>query len=183
METIPNEPIYSKTVLEFLAVAHEFCAFIEKSEEKEPETIVSFLQKISPLLYLKGSLLPLVVADNPDANERFVVEEQWESIFNTLRQKFGKSDEFWAFDPVEYSWDEPRKQSLSEVYADVFQDLKDFLILYQKNSRAAKENAVSECRSLFETHWGIRLGNALPQLHFILYGHKKHPYKDFETIA
>lgn len=182
MENIPNEPIYSRHVLEFLAVAHEFCVFIEKSEAKETTEIVSVLQKMNPLLHLKGALLPEVEVMNPEANERFVIEEQWEQVFNNLRQKFGPNDEFWGFDPAEYGYDEPRKLSLAESFADVYQDLKDFTILYQKNSKAAKENAVSECKLLFETHWGIRLMNASIQLHTILFGHKKHPYSQTETI-
>jgi hypothetical protein len=182
MENIPNEPIYSRQVLEFLAVAHEYCVFIEKCEAKDPTEIAGVLQKMSPLLCLKGSLLPTVEPLNPEANERFVIEEQWEQIFNNLRQKFGTNDEYWAFDPAEFGYDEPRKQSLAENFADVYQDLKDFTILYQKSSKAAKENAVSECKMLFETHWGTRLMNASLQLHFILFGHKKNPYSQTETI-
>ncbi|MFA4852339.1 MAG: DUF5063 domain-containing protein [Bacteroidales bacterium] len=59
--------------------------------------------------------------------------------------------------------------SIAENITDVYQDMKDFIMLYQKGTHAAKENAVAECRRLFETHWGSRLVNALRALHHVVY--------------
>ena len=52
-------------------------------------------------------------------------------------------------------------------YADIYQDLKDFIYLYQKNTEMAKENAVSECKRLFQTRWGVRLTRAHTVIHEI----------------
>ena len=169
MNEINNEPAYSKNVIEFLTVANEYCLFIEKSENYSKIDILQFLQKISPLLYLKGSLLPVVNVENKETNERFVTEEQWETIFNELRKKFNKDDNYWFIDFNSPDENDPVKASLAENFADIYQDLKDFVMLYQKNTRAAKQNAVYECKLLFKTHWGYCITNAQKAIHHLLY--------------
>ncbi|MDO9511954.1 MAG: DUF5063 domain-containing protein [Bacteroidales bacterium] len=180
MEQIPNHPVYSKGVLELLTVANEFCLFSEKANELERHDVLSFFQKICPLLYIKGALLPVVEPEFPEANERFVNEHHYEEIFNKFRECFGSDDEYYSYDPIHFDSEELRKSSLSENLSDVYQDLKDFLYLYQKNSLAAKECAVSECLRLFEMHWGIRITNATTAIHNILYRDKREAF-DYES--
>jgi hypothetical protein len=50
--------VYSKNVVEFVTVANEFCATIEKVNNFSAPENLQKLQKILPLLYLKASLLP-----------------------------------------------------------------------------------------------------------------------------
>ncbi len=159
----------SKPVIEMATVANEFCYFFETIEKKNPETILNFTQRILPLLYLKGSLLPDIQPQDPEANERFVTEEQWERIFTTLREIFAKNDEFWFIDSQHINETEPLKASLSENIADIYQDMKDFILLMQKNTLAARENAISECRLLLANHWGYRIGNIFTQIHHLIY--------------
>ncbi len=159
----------SKPIIEMATVANEFCYFIESVEKKDKESIFEFTQRILPLLYLKGSLLPIIEPEYPEANERFVTEEQWERIFTQLRDKFGKDDEYWIIDPQYINETEPLKASLSENITDIYQDMKDFIMLLQKNTLAARENAVNECRNLMGNHWGYRVGNIFNRLHHLIY--------------
>ena len=168
-ESIPSDPVYSRNVLEMLAVANEYCVFVEQADDATTDDLCGFFQKICPLLYLKGALLPVIEPANPEANERFVTEEKWEMVFNSLRAKFQPSDEFWFADAAFEESPEILKASLAEHFTDIYQDLKDYLILYQKNSVAAKENAVAECRRLFASHWGIRISNVQKPLHHLIY--------------
>ena len=59
--------------------------------------------------------------------------------------------------------------------------MKDFLMLYKKGTQASKENAVAECRHLFETHWGSRLTNAHRALHNIVYKENIHNDEFYES--
>ncbi len=169
MDDYKKEPVYTKNVLELITVAHEFCLFIEAIEEYTKEDLLQYLQKICPLLYLKGTLLPLVSVLNEEANERFVTEEQWEKIFLNLSNKLHPDDEFWYIDTKLNPDHDPIKASVSDNLADVYQDLKDFVILYQKASKDAKENAVSACKILFESHWGERILKVQRIVHNLLY--------------
>ena len=160
-------PEISVNVLELLRVAHEYCIFAENADVKKAEEIFDFFRKLGPLLYLKGALLPSVEPEFPEANERFVTEEEWQAIFNEFRSRLMKADEFYHVDHEEGVEYEAIKASLSENFADVYQDLKDFLLLYQKNTRDARQNAVHECRMLFEYRWGVKILENLRYVHYL----------------
>jgi hypothetical protein len=168
-EEIYQEPSYSINVLEFVRVAHEYCIFAESAEDRQMEQVIGFFLRLGPLLYVKGALLPEIEVENPDANERFVTEEEWEAVFNQFRSVLGREDEFLQIDYEQGIHAEPVRASLAENFADIYQDLKDFLLLYQKHSRDAKQNAVAECASLFRVRWGIKVLANLRYIHFCLY--------------
>lgn len=159
----------TKPIIEMATVANEFCFFLETLGTKDKQTILEFSQRILPLLYLKGSLLPDISPEYPEANERFVTEEEWQNIFTMLREKFGKDDEYWIIDPLYINETEPLKASLSENMADIYQDMKDFIMLMQKNTLSARENAISECNNLLANHWGYRIGNIFNRIHHLIY--------------
>jgi len=157
----------SKSVLEMITVAHEFCLFMEKVDSYTQPDILNYFQKIIPLLYLKGSLLPDIEVADDSYVERYVTAENWEIVFNDLRNKLKPHDEYWV---LEFSDDtEATKANIADNLTDVYQDLKDFIILYTKNTQTARENAVQECKTLFENHWGMRLINALRAIHQLNY--------------
>ncbi|MCU0370836.1 MAG: DUF5063 domain-containing protein [Bacteroidales bacterium] len=165
------EPENSLGVLEFLRVAHEYCIFIEKAGEGVNSDIYDFFLKIGPLLYLKGKLLPAIIPEYPETSERFVTEEEWQEVFNILRALFAADDEHFQVNYEEFNEYEAVKTSLSENFTDIYQDLKDFILLYQKHSQAARQNAVHDCKSLFENRWGPKVLSNLRYIHFL--SHKR----------
>jgi hypothetical protein len=168
-ENIPAEdPAVSRKVLEMLTVANELCLFLEKAEEYSRDLILGYLQKICPLIYIKAALLPDIEVEEDDAAEHFVTEEQWEGMFNTLRIKFGNNDLYYFQDHHEKSNNDPVRASLAENFTDIYQDMKDFVLLYQKPHHGAKALAVKECKTLFETRYGYRLVNAQQAIHYLL---------------
>ncbi len=164
---VPDDITTANAVKEMVTVANEYCVYLETAENKSREGVLKFAGTILPLLYLKGSLLPGIEVEYPEANERFVTEEEWERIFQMLRDKFGATDEFWIIDPEHINETEPLKASLAENLSDIYQDMKDFVLLYQKETLAARQNALSDIRQLFANHWGYRVTNILPRLHHI----------------
>ncbi|MGE5423775.1 MAG: DUF5063 domain-containing protein [Syntrophothermus sp.] len=164
----PSDPVYSRKVLEMLTVANEFCLFLEKSEDYPKEDVLKFLQKIIPLIYIKASLLPDIDVADEEMSEHFVTEEQWEDMFNVLRAKFGDDDIFYFVDHHEKSNQDGIRASLSECFTDIYQDLKDFVLLYQKPIKASMEIAVRDCKQLFETRYGYRMVNAHSAIHYLL---------------
>lgn len=165
MEIDPNEPVFNKNVLEVLTISNELCLLIDNSEKYDKLDFLNVLHRLLPLLYLKASLLKYVQASNPDANERFVTEEQYELTYQSLKKLFAAGDLFY----VTQKKDITVKVSLAEFLTDVYQDIKDFMMLYQKPSISAKENAINECITLFEKHWGPKLIASLQALHVLIY--------------
>lgn len=178
MTQLPDDITMGKNALEMLIVANEFCLFMEEMEDKPKKPVYDFVHRVMPLMYTKGSLLPDVEVEYPESNMRFVTEEQWEQLFTQLREKFGKDDEFWIIDPEYINETEPLKASLSENLADIYQDMKDFILLYQKNTIAARQNALSDCKELFSDHWGYRISKIMMQLHHLIYNAEEDLLKD-----
>lgn len=160
-----TDPTLERPVIEFAALATAYCKLIEEANSTE---LLQNLQGYIPMLYLRGNLLKASPPEYPEANERFVTEEEWEAVFLKLRNLFSDKDEFWHIDYVEANHNDPVKQSLSECLTDAYQDLKDFLLLYKQNSLAARQNAVFSCQQLFYRRWGLRLAIVLPYLHGLL---------------
>ncbi len=160
-----DENANTRKVLEMITVAHDYCLFMEKSDDYPLPEILSYLQKVLPLLYLKGSLLPVIEPDQEEFAERFVTEEEWENLFLILSKKFGKMDDFDVI-PLETLKPEGfERLRLSECLADIYQDMKDFVLLYQKNTQAARENAVYQCTELFQKRWGLIITQCLTPIH------------------
>lgn len=166
MTEFPNHPVYSKNVLEMLTVANDYCLTLSNLESTSTADLIDYLQKVCPLLYLKCSLIPELEVQNPDANERIFTEEEWETLFNNLRKKIKNDGEFWIID-LFANHNDPIKVSLAECLTDIYQELKDFLLLYQKNSIDAKENAVFELKASFESRLGFILLDAHRQIHYL----------------
>jgi hypothetical protein len=164
-----SNPALSRNVLEMITVAHEYCVFLEKTENYKKIEIIEFINRVGSLIYLKGSLLPDVAVEYPEANERFVTEQTWEAIFNSLRKKLGKDDEFYTISRDIMSENQPLKTSLSELLADIYQDMKDFVYLYSKPGQAGKENAAHEIKQLYKSHWGLLALHAQTAAHHLLH--------------
>ncbi len=165
-----SDPVYSRNVIEFVAVANEFCKYAEHASEIEGDEMLKILQRILPLMYLKASLLPKLEPYFEEGNEKFVTEADWVGIHNTFRQKFGTADDYLeVFDEKMNDSAGPVVSSISENMADIYQDIKDFLLLYQTGTNEIMNDAVWECRLNFENYWGQKLVNAMRAIHKFLY--------------
>ena len=119
-----SQTIFDKNVIEFVTVAAEFCAFLERAESMKRSTFVDTSLKILPLLYLKASMLPKCETIGDEAPETYVTEEIYEILRINLAGLMGDKDDYldvFVQDMV-YS-DQPIKKSISEDLADIYQGL------------------------------------------------------------
>ena len=166
MEDISSHPVYSRQVVELLTVANEYCLFIEKAEEYSKADIINYFRHVLPLLYLRASLVPPLTPSNPEESERYVIEEVWESLFNSIRNKFYPDDHFWMSQDAHDETTDIEKFSLGECLADIYQDMKDFLMLYQKK-HSSRENAVANIAMWFRERSGLSIIRAQYALHLL----------------
>lgn len=166
----------SRAVLEMLMVANEYCLFVEKAESRSQEQIIPFFLRIAPLLYLRGNLLPEIVSDEDFIADRYVTEEQWEAVFKGLRGVFGSFDLYYTLNDT----NDTVQASLADNLADIYQDLKDFVMVYQKNTHTARVNAITQLRILFTERWGTLLLQALLACHKLSLQEARAAFGDFE---
>jgi len=159
-----DENIQYPVVQELLAVANEYCWFVEKISNYEPEKALEFLRKIVPLLYVKGCMVTVPEDADEWGMQRYVTEETYEIIFNDIRNKLKQYDSFFVFNP---DLKEPEEKSMAECVADIYQDLKDVMIAYMKGLEAEKESAVFCLQKWFAERWGAQAAILMPILHSI----------------
>ena len=89
-----SQTIFDKNVIEFVTVAAEFCAFLERAESMKRSDFVDTSLKILPLLYLKASLLPPCERLGEEELETYVTEEVYEILRLNLAELMGEKDDY-----------------------------------------------------------------------------------------
>jgi hypothetical protein len=162
-------PVYSGHVVEFTAVATEFCKYAEHASEIKGAELLNIMQKLLPLLYLKASMLPQFEPFFEDGNEKFVSENDWNIIHDALKITFGAANDYIELQEEPTSGDEGTVLSgIAEDLTDIYQDMKNYVLLYQTGTDEVMNDAVWECKMNFENYWGIRLLNSLKAIHRFL---------------
>lgn len=164
------EKVYSQGVTEFVTVAGEYCSFVENTLRFKKIDFLDKSRKILSMIYLKISLLPKFETIFDDENEKFVSEEDWDFIHESVKKKLGYHDEYReVFDPLTHEQLEQSTASIADNLADLYQDLKNFVSLYNIGTEEIMNDALWECQLNFEEFWGQKLLNALKAIHNVLF--------------
>ena len=174
-----TQVIFDRNTVEFVTVAAEFCAFLERSERMKRSVFVDTTLKILPLLYLKASMLPEVETINEDTPESFVTEEDYEVIRLTIASIMAEKDDYLEvfLQDMAYS-DTPIKATISEDLADIYQDIKDFVSVYRLGFDETMNDSLAVCKENFGLYWGQKLVNTLRALHDVKYNVKDEDIED-----
>ena len=162
--------IFDKNVIEFVTVAAEFCAFLERSENMKRKMFVDTTLKILPLLYLKASMLPKCEVIGDEAPESYVTEEMYEVLRISLADIMAEKDDYLeVFLPDMAYSDQPIKKNISEDLADIYQDIRDFIFVFQLGLNETMNDSLAICQENFGLLWGQKLVNTLRALHDVKY--------------
>jgi hypothetical protein len=174
---------YNKSVIDFITVAVEFCAFLENSsapltdhpkqslsEVEVRQKWIDSMLKILPLMYLKASLLPETPVMHDEAPPTFVKESDYLHIANRVAEMMGDEDAYLDVfvEDMKYS-DTPVSAFVSENIADIYQDVRNLVSVYQYELTEQMNDALHTCISNFREYWGQKLVNSLRPLHAIKY--------------
>jgi hypothetical protein len=158
-----------KSIDEFYISAREYCRIVEQINEKSKIEFISDAQKILTLIYLKASLLSKSNDLIEENAEKFVYEEDWNRIKNSVSAILGASDNYIeVILPQNFDAQNIESELLSDCFADVYQDLKDFVSNYELGISEALIAALDDCIINYEQIWGPRLLAILVNLHCII---------------
>ena len=160
---------YSKEVIEFVAVAKEFCNFTETAPQMDRKSFIRRLQKFIPLIYLKGALLPEIEVEQGELAEESVTEEQYNYLYGEIHRLMGEQDEYLeVFDEnMQYS-ETPVVHSIAEKTCDIYQDLKNFIVSYRCGITEVIEEALWRLTESFELYWGKSCAGVLRAIHNVV---------------
>ena len=162
--------VFSRNTVEFVTVAAEFCAYVERSNEHDRKEFVDTLLKLLPLLYLKAQMLPDEERLSEEELEDFVSEDNYEVLRMTISELLADKDIYLDVfvNDMKYS-DTPITKCISEDIADIYQDIKNFVCLFRLGINETMHDAIVECNEHFRNYWGQTLVNTLRALHDIRY--------------
>ncbi|GAB6012555.1 DUF5063 domain-containing protein [Viscerimonas tarda] len=162
--------VFSKNSVEFVTVAVQYCAFLENIETIPAAEATDKLTKILPLLYLKALLLPETDTVEEDEPEITVTEEDYSYIVSKIYAIYAKDDTYLEvfLEDMKYS-ETPISASISEDLTDIYQDLKNFITIYERGIVENMNDAMYICIENFKAYWGQKLVNVLRALHSLKY--------------
>lgn len=165
-----KEIVYSRDSIEFVTVAVQYCAYLENFEETTESELTDKLTKILPLLYLKAALVPETDTINDEDSEISVTEDDYNYITSKLYNIFLNNDAYLEvfLQDMKYS-ETPIAASISEDLADIYQDLKNFVTIFERGITENMNDALYVCMENFKAYWGQKLVNVLRALHSLKY--------------
>lgn len=162
--------VFSKNVVEFVTVALQFCTFLENPEDQTSNEYTDKLTKLLPLLYLKAALLPETEIEDEIYPEITVTEDDYNYIVSKLYTAYKENDTYLEvfLEDMKYS-DTPIAASISEDIADIYQDIKNFISIYEQGIEENMSEGLYTCFENFKLYWGQKLVNVLRALHSLRY--------------
>ena len=165
-----NHIVYGPVTIDFVTISVEFCSFLENTESPSRIEWIKTLAQILPLLYVKATLLPAIETINDEYIETFVTEQDYLFVSSKVSEMLGEHDVYLDvfIDDMKYS-DRPVSSFISEDIADIYQDIRNFISIYQLGMEESMISALKVCTDNFRLFWGQKLVNVLRPLHSLVY--------------
>lgn len=179
MDNKIKEVVYAKDTIEFVTVAVEYCIFLERFEGLTTDQFVDKLTKILPLLYLKAQLVPEVEDEGLGAIADAVSEDDYNFILHRVTAAMGKDNDYLEVfvEDMQYSA-EPILAHVAENLADIYQDVRNFVAIYERGIEEHMNEALYTCLEHFRHYWGQTLTNVLRALHAVKYASQNNGLDD-----
>jgi hypothetical protein len=170
MEDSFDHLVYSRNVIEFVTVSREYCQFFEHVSTFDKRKVVEVSLRLLPLLYLKAVVLPKPSPELDDVLEKFVTEEDYNFIRDSIEAKLGHHNDYLeVFTPDIDRSEGALSSSIAEDLTDIYQDLRDFLEGYKTGLTEVMNDCLMDLINNFEIYWGQKLVNCLRALHNVQY--------------
>ena len=150
----------SDNIKQFSTIVERYCTWAEQPGSDAADDIIVARQLLAELHL--AVLLLTDIGCGEDIDDNIVSFEEWRTVLNRFQEL--PVQLYWdIFNPLEE--ESPVLNSLSDDLADIYRDIKEGLILY---NRGMIIEAVWEWRFNFQIHWGAHLTGAQRAIHSYL---------------
>jgi hypothetical protein len=160
--------VYSNALVEFVKAANEFCRFLEELEGTEGKAFISeSVVQLAELyvLFLRVGETEPVFDSSPEPT---VTEQEWSALFQRIAGILGSSNDILRMaGEDEFDRSELVNHTISEDMADIYQEMRDFTVIYARGLEELMNDAAWEMKVRFAEHWGTKLLRALSALHLL----------------
>ena len=160
--------VYSNALVEFVRAANECCRFLEQLKGTEGKAFISdSVLHLADLysLFLKISETEPVFDTPPEST---VTEQEWSALYHRIAGILGQTNDILRVAAEdEFDRSELVNHTISEDMADIYQELRDFTVIYSRDLEELMNDAAWELKVRFAEHWGTKLLRALSALHLL----------------
>jgi hypothetical protein len=161
-----HDYVYGTALVEFVKAANEYCAFMEELKGDEGRSFIE--DSIRHLSSVYARILRTgdteTVFETPA--EPTVTEQEWSTLFQKIAMILGPHNDILRMAREgEFDRSELVNHTISEDLADLYQELRDFTIIYSRGIEELMNDAAWELKERFIEHWGVKLLRALQALH------------------
>ena len=155
---------------EFVKLCRRYFEYLEKLPDKKISDFWLFQLRLLPEIYSGVSYLPQIEARYSSDVEKFVTEREYNRIFINVVTFIGALDKFSDFSDLSHPGTmKVVNASLSEMLTDIYQELKDFVLLYETGTLENMNDAIADCFDTFGRYWGVKLLTATRIIHVNLF--------------
>jgi len=164
------ESLISPQTQEFVKLCRSYFEYLGKLPDKKISDFwIMQLQMLSEI-YSGIFLLPPITARYSSEVDKFVTEREYNLVYSNLVSYIGALDKFFDFNDLSHPGAlKVVEVSLSEILTDIYQELKDFVLLYDTGTLENMNDAIADCFDTFGRYWGIKLLSATRIIHANLF--------------
>jgi hypothetical protein len=164
------DALISPQTKRFVQICRKYVAYIETLPDKELAIFWSVQLRQLSDIYQGIFVLPEIEARYSFDVDKFVTEKGYNKVLSGLIGHIGALDTFSDFSDMNFPGTlKVVEFSLSEILTDIYQELKDFVLLYETETLENMNDAIAECVDTFGRYWGVKLLSALRIIHINLY--------------
>ncbi len=152
--------------LDFIKKAKHYCDIIERRKELKTKQFLSEVLVALLDLYRSGLFLtPIKKVKGISCRE--ITHPEWVKLFSSLVKKLGKKTHYsCAFDPTDLEGKEITISNLADDLADIYRDVKNSLISFNKDDIKHKRAALWYFHFNFFTHSSAHISDAIRAIHY-----------------
>ena len=155
---------------EFVKLCRRYFEYLDKLPDKKISDFWNMQLHLLPEIYSGVFRLPQIDAHYSSDVEKFVTERDYNRIFVNLVSFIGSLDKFSDFTDLSHPGTmKVINASLSEILTDIYQELKDFVMLYETGTLENMNDAIADCFDTFGQFWGVKLLTATRIIHVNLF--------------
>jgi len=158
---------------DFVRLCRKYFEYLETLPDKNISDFWHVQLNMLPKIYTGLFQLPKLKGCYSSDVEKYVTEREYNKTLTNLATYIGTLDKFTDFADLSHPGSvKVIETNLSEILTDIYQELKDFVFLYESGTIENMNDAIVECLDSFERYWGIRMLSATRIIHVNLYQHR-----------
>jgi len=164
------ESLVAPQTKEFVKLCRRYFDYLGRLPDKRISDFWTVQLQLLPKIYSGIFQLPQMNVRYSSEVEKFVTEREYNKILASLVSYIGALDKFTDFSDLSHPGAiKVVDASLSEMLTDIYQELKDFVLLYETGTLENMNDAIADCIDNFGQFWGVKLLSATRIIHVNLY--------------